>query len=88
MLMHVYASNTLTSPQRACPPTRVMGAKREKQAETTAAIRGHFLFNVIYKQLLSLAFFDNHIQKHLYCTNEERMRNNKAIEEEERVGEG
>lgn len=31
--------------------------------------------------------FDNHIQKHLYCTNEERRRNNKAIEEEER-GEG
>lgn len=60
-----------------------MGAKREKQAETTSAIRGHFLFNVIYKQLLSLALFDNHIQKHLYCTNEERRRNNKAIKEEE-----
>lgn len=33
-----------------------------RQTETTSAIWGHFLFNVIYKQLLSLALFDNHIQ--------------------------
>ena len=33
-----------------------------RQTQTTSAVWGHFLFNVIYKQLLSLALFDNHIQ--------------------------
>lgn len=42
---------------------RICADKREaNKHKTTSAIWGHFLFNVIYKQLLSLALFDNHIQ--------------------------
>ena len=36
--------------------------KEGKQTRTTSAVWGHFLFNVIYKQLFSLALFDNHIE--------------------------